>query len=52
VIIDTNNNRKWDIGNFEKKVEAEPVFLYKTIDKKYSTPVRANWEVGPLNIKF
>lgn len=52
VIIDTNNNGKWDIGNFEKKVEAEPVFLYKTIDKKYSTPVRANWEVGPLNIKF
>jgi uncharacterized protein (DUF2141 family) len=52
VIIDTNNNGKWDIGNFEKKVEPEPVFLYKTIDKKYSTPVRANWEVGPLNIKF
>lgn len=52
VIIDTNNNGKWDIGNFEKKIEPESVFLYKTIDKKYSTPVRANWEVGPLNIKF
>lgn len=52
MIIDTNNNGKWDVGNFEKELEPEPVFLYKTIDKKYGTPVRANWEVGPLNIKF
>lgn len=52
VITDKNSNGKWDAGNYEKGSEPEPVFLFRTLDKKYSTPVRANWEVGPLPIKF
>lgn len=52
IITDTNANNKWDVGNYEKDIEPEPVLLFRTIDKKFSTPVRANWEVGPLNIKF
>jgi uncharacterized protein (DUF2141 family) len=52
VITDENGNGKWDVGDYEKGSEPEPVFLFRTLDKKYSTPVRANWEVGPLSIKF
>jgi hypothetical protein len=52
IIIDRNGNKKWDPGNFEKSVEPESVILYKTFDGKTSVPVRANWEVGPLLIKF
>jgi hypothetical protein len=52
VIIDGNSNRKWDPGSFEKSIEPELILLYKTFDGKTSVPVRANWEVGPLLIKF
>lgn len=52
IITDKNANGKWDVGNYETGTEPEPVFLFRTIDKKFSTPVRANWEVGPLSISF
>jgi uncharacterized protein (DUF2141 family) len=52
IIMDKNANGKWDVGNYKNKSEPEPVYIFRTIDKKYSTPVRANWEVGPLSIKF
>ncbi len=50
--VDKNNNGVWDAGSFEKRIEPEPIITYKTFDGKSSTPVRANWEVGPLVIKF
>ncbi|MFZ1805602.1 MAG: Ig-like domain-containing domain [Cyclobacteriaceae bacterium] len=52
VIIDKNNNGKWDPGNFFKREEPEPVWFYKTQDNKYDFPVRANWELGPLLLIF
>jgi uncharacterized protein (DUF2141 family) len=52
IIIDGNSNGKWDPGSFEKSIEPELILLYKTFDGKTSVPVRANWEVGPLLIKF
>ncbi len=52
ILIDSNNNGRWDPGNFYTKEEAEKVILYKTLDKKNSFPVRANWELGPLVITF
>ena len=52
VIVDSNNNLKWDPGNFYKKEEPERVFLYKTLENKNSFPIRANWELGPLVITF
>jgi uncharacterized protein (DUF2141 family) len=52
ILVDANDNKKWDAGNFEKKIEPEKIILFKTFDGKSSTPVRANWEVGPLVIKF
>lgn len=52
ITIDKNNNQKWDVGNFFVRSEPEKVIIYKTFDKKTVTPVRANWEVGPLVITF
>jgi uncharacterized protein (DUF2141 family) len=52
ILIDTNGNRKWDAGNFEKGIEPEKIIFYKSDEGKYSFPIRANWEYGPLVIKF
>ncbi|MEQ1584232.1 MAG: Ig-like domain-containing protein [Cyclobacteriaceae bacterium] len=52
VIIDSNGNGKWDPGSFQKHIEPEKVIFYKSDEGKYSFPIRANWEYGPLVIKF
>lgn len=52
IIIDRNSNGKWDPGSFETGMEPERIIQYKTFDGKTLVPVRANWEVGPLLIKF
>lgn len=52
ILIDKNGNGKWDPGNFEKKIEPEKIIKYKSDEGKYNIPVRANWEIGPLLIKF
>lgn len=52
VIIDKNNNGKWDPGNYFNRVEPEPTWFYKTQDKKYDFPIRANWELGPIMLIF
>lgn len=52
VVIDTNNNGKWDAGNIFKNEEPEHIYFYITQDKKYEVPIRANWELGPLMLIF
>ncbi len=52
VIIDRNNNGHWDPGNFYKRLEPEPIHFYRTADKKYDFPIRANWELGPIMLTF
>lgn len=52
ITIDKNGNRKWDCGNFFLKEEPERIIQYKAFDGKTTIPIRANWEVGPLEIKF
>ncbi len=52
VIIDRNHNGLWDPGNISKDEEPEKIIYYKTADEKLSFPIRANWELGPLIIKF
>jgi uncharacterized protein (DUF2141 family) len=52
VHIDRNKNKRWDPGNFNYKTEPEPILFYKSEEGKYTFPIRANWEVGPLVIKF
>ena len=51
LIIDTNNNEKWDPGNYYKRQEPERVYYY--FDEKGNTKfnLKANWEYGPLLIK-
>jgi uncharacterized protein (DUF2141 family) len=44
-IVDTNNNGRWDPGNYQHKLEPEP--LYYTTDLKGAIvqPLKANWEL-------
>lgn len=51
LVIDHNNNGKWDAGNYYKREEPEPVYYY--FDEKGNTKfnLKANWEYGPLLIK-
>lgn len=51
VFIDENNNGKWDWGNYRKREPPEPVIHYKENENK-TIPLKANWEVGPLLIKY
>lgn len=52
IIIDTNKNGKWDPGNIKLNREPEKVIFYTTSDGKKKFPIRANWELGPLILKF
>jgi hypothetical protein len=40
VIYDNNNNRKWDTGNYLKKIQPEKVIYYEG-----EINVRSNWDV-------
>lgn len=52
VILDTNQNGKWDPGNILKGIEPEKVIYYAAPDGTKNFPVRANWELGPLTFTF
>jgi Bacterial Ig-like domain len=50
--IDSNKNGRWDPGNIYERIEPEKTFFYQTPEKKFSFPIRANWELGPLILEF
>ena len=50
VIIDKNENGKWDPGNYFIKQEPEPIIYYKTENNEQIVNIKANWELGPLLI--
>lgn len=52
VILDVNGNGKWDPGNYTLNQEAEKIIYYRATDGSKSFPVRANWEIGPLQFSF
>lgn len=52
VIIDANGNHIWDYGNPLKNIPPETLYYYTTDDKTSTFPIRANWEYGPLLLKF
>ncbi|MBX2913793.1 MAG: Ig-like domain-containing protein [Cyclobacteriaceae bacterium] len=52
IIIDRNGNGKWDAGNFLTRNEPEKSIYYKSEEGKFTFPIRANWEYGPLTLKF
>jgi len=52
ILIDTNQNGTWDIGSIIERIIPEPVIFYKDDEGNEEIPLRANWELGPLIIKF
>ena len=47
LIIDSNNNGRWDPGNYFEKTVPEPVLYYRAIDGTTTIKgVKANWEIG------
>jgi uncharacterized protein (DUF2141 family) len=52
VYIDLNNNGQWDPQNIRQRTPAEPCYFYKTEEGKYTFPIRASWELGPLVLSF
>lgn len=52
VLIDSNTNGKWEPGNIRKNQMPEPVYFYKNESGKTKITIRANWELGPLQLTF
>jgi uncharacterized protein (DUF2141 family) len=54
LIIDRNNNGKWDPGNYNQKEEPEPmIYLLRPKAKPENTVfIRANWDVDDVLIKY
>ena len=50
VIHDTNNNGRWDAGNYFLKQEPESVTYYKNEKGVKEIKLKANFELGPLLI--
>ncbi len=46
IIIDTNNNGKWDTGDFEKNIQPEDVYYYpQFIEFKANWTTNQDWNV-------
>lgn len=52
LIIDKNQDGKWTAGNFFKKEQPEPILFYKNEKAQTNVNLKANWELGPLLIKY
>lgn len=52
LIIDKDNNGKWSPGNYLLREEPEPIRFYKNEKANPVINLKANWEVGPLLIKY
>lgn len=51
-ILDKNGNGVWDTAIYPQNREPEKIIYFQNANKKSETPLRANWEVGPLIFKF
>ena len=51
-IIDTNGNGVWDTAIYPQNREPEKVVYFLNTNRKAETPLRQNWEVGPLIFRF
>lgn len=52
MIVDINKNGRWDNGVIATNTEPEPVYYYRTPKNSTYFTMRANWENGPLILKF
>jgi len=47
LLIDTNDNGRWDPGNYFKNIEPEKIIYYRAADGSTTIKgVKANWEIG------
>ena len=51
ILIDENNNGRWDPGNILLNQLPEPIFIYKNQEGISKTTIRANWEIS-LDLNF
>ncbi len=51
-LVYNNNTNRWDWGNPLLRIPPENVHYYVAPDGKRTVTLRANWEVGPLLLKF
>lgn len=51
LVIDEDNDGKWDPGNFYLKQQPEEIFFYRNEKGATLINLKANWELGPLLIK-
>lgn len=51
LVVDENNNGKWDPGNYYLNQEPEKIVFYKNEKDVSLVNLKANWELGPLLIK-
>lgn len=51
ILIDENNNGRWDAGNILLNLLPEPIFIYKNAEGTSKTSIRANWELT-LDLAF
>jgi uncharacterized protein (DUF2141 family) len=52
LVIDKNRDGHWSAGNFLTRVEPEPTRFYRNDQKTTSIKLKANFEIGPLLIKY
>ena len=52
LLIDSNNNGRWDQGNILENIEPEPVIIYKNTEDQASQTLKANWILGPLIFEY
>lgn len=52
ILVDTNQNQQWDIGDITENIAPEPVIFYTSEENSADITVRANWELGPIILKF
>lgn len=51
MIIDTNNNKRHDVGNILTRTPSESIIFYTDpISKSKTISVKKNWEIGDINI--
>ena len=52
VLLDQNQDKKWSIGDITKNLLPEPVYFYTSEEGTSKITLRANWELGPILLKF
>lgn len=51
LVIDSDNNGKWDSGNFYENRPPETIYFYLSEKHLPIITLKANWELGPMLIK-